>query len=290
MVTFTGRQARLERASARANELINIAQRSFPYPSAVGDALEYLVGESEHGRDAYYGVHLFRTPGNRRSSNAAGAMTCLWLDEDEGHFPDNGPDPTAIVSSSATRRHLYWQLARPLSSEWVVAMNRRIAHWAGGDAGKAGLATVLRVPGTNNFKRHPQVDPVTLEITGVPTWEPEVLEQAIPPLPSPECRRKAPSGPYDGPEFEIADFLSVVEVIGEAPDDLGAKFQILCPWVEEHSGGDRTGTYVGQFHGGGLWFCCRHEHCYGRGWVEFRQVIRRELKKLKFIEQGAFYA
>jgi len=281
MVTFTGRQARLEQQDARENELTAIQQRSFLCPRRVEKASNYLLAQSESGSDAYYGVHLFQAAGSRKSSNAAGAITCLWLDEDEGHFPAIGPEPTAIVYSSATRRHLYWQLTRPLSAEWVVGVNRRIAHWAGGDSGKAGLATVLRVPGTNNFKRHPQVDPVTLEITGVPAWEPEVFEQAIPPVPEPPestprqgARCGAPVD-YDGPEIGILEFLQErgVEIrdLGGVSDSMGEKYSIVCPWVDEHSGGDRTGTYAGKRAAGGLWFACRHDHCQGRAWEDFKR-------------------
>jgi len=205
-------------------------------------------------------------------------MTCLWLDEDEGHYPEIGPEPTAIVHSSEGRRHLYWRLTRLQSAEWVVAMNRRIAVWAGGDVGKAGLASVLRVPGTRNFKRHPKVDLVRLEVTGVPggAWEPETLEQAIPPLPEPERNPLTPRGHYEGPEVEILGYLegAGAEILFDALDDGGRKFAIVCPWIFEHSGQDRSGTYIGQYADGALWFHCHHQHCSGRGWREFRRATR----------------
>jgi hypothetical protein len=277
MVTFTGRQARLER-DARENELSATRQRSYLYPQEVERASDYLLSEGERGRDAYYGVHLFRERGSRRSSNAAGTLSCCWLDEDSGRFPAEGPEPTAIVRSSEGRRHLYWRLIRPLSAEWVVAMNRRIARWAGGDVGKAGLATVLRPPGTFNYKRHPIVDRVVGEITGVPAWEPEVIEQAIPTLPQPQ--REGSSGRrmvYDGPEMKLLDYLesAAVEIIFEASDDGGAKFAIVCPRIDQHTGGDRSGTYVGQYQDGALWFHCYHESCQSyRGWSNFRRLAR----------------
>jgi len=151
-------------------------------------------------------------------------------------------------------------------------MNRRLAAYSGGDSGKAGLATVLRVPGTMNYKRHPQVDPVTLEITGSGPWTPEVLEQAIPPEMAPS-RSPGSTEPYDGPEMDLAPYLERVEVLAEVADGLGKKFQIVCPWSHEHSGGDRSGTRIGQREGGGLWFHCDHEHCRGRTWQDFRNRV-----------------
>jgi hypothetical protein len=259
------------RRNARANELAHIEQRYFRYPGEVEQARGYLNDQVDGARDVYYGVHLFREPGSRLAANAVGSMRCCWLDEDEGHFPESGPEPTAVVYSSENRRHLYWRLARAMSAEWVVSMNRRLAAWASGDSGKAGLASVLRVPETMNFKRYPQIDPVRLEVTGVPPWEPEVLEQATP-APEVGPGRSRHTVTYDGPPVEVSDYLDRVEVIQEVPDSLGVKWAIVCPWTEEHSGGDRTGTYIGQRTGGGPWFFCNHDHCIraGRFWREFK--------------------
>ena len=279
LVAFTGRQARLKRATARHNELAAIWQRSFRHPDEADQASAYLLAESERERDAYVGVHLFRNSGTRLAANTVPTVRSLWLDEDEGVYPKIGPEPTAVVASSARRRHLYWRLTREVSVAWAVAMNRRIATWAAGDIGKAGLATVLRVPGTMNYKRHPQVDPVSLQITEAGPWEPEVLEQAIPPIPEPS-KVGSKAEPYDGPELELEDFLTGVEIIGEVADELGRKLAIVCPWNDEHGGGDRSGTYVGQRSEGGLWFHCNHAHCHGRSWTDFRVVVRSKMVRI----------
>jgi hypothetical protein len=276
LVTFTGKQARLAKLdpNARENELTATQQKSWRYPDEAERAVDYAINEARLERDAYFGVHLFSEPGNRRASNAVGTGQCLWLDEDNGHYPTSGPQATASVSSSAGRRHLYWRLTHPVSVEWAVEINRRIAAWAGGDSGKAGLASVLRVPGTSNFKRHPQVDPVTADIYEGGAWEPELMNQAIPEIPAPPpWTAQARTGTYDGPEIAIADYLPKVEVLGEVPDGLGVKYAIVCPWVNEHTGGDRTGTYIGQRSGGGLWFECKHDHCQERKWRRFRELF-----------------
>jgi RepB DNA-primase from phage plasmid len=278
LVTFTGQQARFSRRDARPNELADIRQRSFRYPDEAEQAADYLLSEAAGERDAYVGVHLFREAGNRRASNAVKWVSALWLDEDEGRFPEGGPEPTAGVRSSADRRHLYWRLTEPISIEWAIRMNRRLAALAGGDIGKAGPATVLRAPGTANYKRHPQIDPVTLALTESGPWEPEVMEQAVPELPDPGTPvfPRGPRGPYDGPEVGLEDYLRNPDlgVFGELRDELGRKFSILCPWWREHSGKDRTGTRMGRRTNGGFWFHCDHDHCRGRGWPEFREVIR----------------
>jgi hypothetical protein len=281
LVTFTGRQARLNRTGARQNELDQIQQRSFTYPGAARRASDYLLHESRSGRDAYFAVHLFKQRGSRLASNAVTEVSNLWLDEDDGRFPDAGPKPTVRVYSSENRRQLHWQLTRPVLAERAIELNRRIAIWSGGDIGKAGLASVLRVPGTRNFKRHPKIDAVTAELTGAAAWEPEAIDQAVPPLPEPETKAR---GAYTGPEganIHLRRWLEAngVEVLFPGQDAKGEKFAIVCPWVEEHSGGDRTGTYVGQYSAadgspnGATWFWCWHEHCQGRDWIELRNRV-----------------
>jgi len=272
LVTFTGQQARISHGDARLNELTAIRQRSWSYPDKAQDAARYLLEEAAAQRDAYVGVHLFREAGNRLAANAAPTARSLWLDEDEGTYPEIGPQPTAVVFSSANRRHLYWRLTQAVTIEWTEAMNRRIAIWAGGDTGKAGAASVLRVPGTGNYKRHPRVDLVAMEITHTSPWEPEIMDQAVPPLNEPP---RLSGGVYDGPELELAQFLEGVEVLGEVSDGLGKKLAIVCPWIEEHSGGDRSGTFVGHRADGGLWFHCNHQHCQGRTWRDFRKMVHR---------------
>jgi hypothetical protein len=273
VVTFTAQQARLRRPDARHNELAAIRQRSWAYPAETEKAAAYLMAEAGRQRDAYIGVHLFREPNTRLAAHTVPTIRSLWLDEDEGIYPEAGPQPTAAVASSATRRHLYWKLTRAVSVEWAVAMNRRIAAWAEGDSGKAALASVLRPPGTRNFKRYPQVYQVVGELTGAAPWDPEILEQAIPALPK-ASDRLGSTEPYNGPDVDLAGYLENVQIVAEVPDELGVKLAIVCPWINEHSGGDRTGTYVGQRAGGGLWFYCHHEHCQGRSWRDFTQYAR----------------
>jgi hypothetical protein len=278
LVTFVGKQARMEDPDARQNELVHIDQRSWPYPRRGQSAANFLVSQAQDSRDAYFGVHLFRESGNRRRTNAVPTVQCLWLDEDEGTYPEDGPEPTAIVQSSSERRHLYWRLTEPVSAEWATEMNRRLAVWTKGDTGKAALASVLRVPGTANYKRHPRVDLVAGWLTGAGPWEPEVLDQAVPEIQTPPVpNSRAKTEPYDGPEMDVDEFLASpdVEVLGELSDGLGKKYAIICPWVDEHTDGGRTGTRIGQRRGGGLWFHCDHDHCQGRTWEEFRREVRR---------------
>src|SRR5919107_694468 len=146
LVTFTGKQ------SGRSNDLDHTKQRSWHLPGEAEEAAAYLERESRNGRDAYFGVHLFREEGNRLGENAAPIMA-LWVDGDGARVPEDWPQPTAVIESSPGRHHYYWRLTRPVSPEEASRLNKRLCYGMGGDKGKWGLGTVLRAPGTCNYKR-----------------------------------------------------------------------------------------------------------------------------------------
>jgi hypothetical protein len=146
LVTFTGKQ------SSRRNELDDTKQRSWRWPAEREKAAAYLEAESEEGRDAYFGVHLFTRPGTRKAESAA-EILALWVDGDGARVPASWPQPTAVVESSPERHHFYWRLTRPIETQEAAHLNRRLCYGMGGDKGKWGLGTVLRAPGTLNYKR-----------------------------------------------------------------------------------------------------------------------------------------
>ena len=251
---------------------VDWAQRCWRYPEQAREAAESVIEQAQLVRNAFFGVHLYCEWGNRLAANARPTVLSLWLDEDQGRYPDDGPEPTAIIHSSYYRRHLYWRLAHPVSVEFAVDLNKRIAAWADGDSGKAGLASVLRPAGTANYKRE-KPDLVGGHLTGTPAWEPEVIDQAIPLLPEPDSGRGTRR--YTGAPVDLRPYLDAVQVIGPAPDASAEKFAIVCPWVRQHTNGDRSGTYLMQFPSGAAHFECRHAHCAGRTWRDFKGEVGR---------------
>jgi hypothetical protein len=152
LVTFTGEQAQRRREGVKPHELDYTGQFSWKYPDQKQEAADYLLAESEAGRDAYFGVHLFRRPGNRKAENAAEVLA-LWVDGDGAKVPEKWPQPTAVVETSPERHHYYWRLTRRIAPEHAAQLNKRLCYGMGGDKGKWGLGTVLRAPGTWNYKR-----------------------------------------------------------------------------------------------------------------------------------------
>ena len=235
---MSGQQLKLSNPDGADNRLTSIRHRWFEHPSEIDAAAAHVEDEAASLRDVYMTPRLFvergTTTGGRLAQNVQPSGCVVWLDEDGGSYPEAGPEPTAFIWSSGENRHVYWKLARPMPTAWTSAMNKRIAVWAGGDAGSVtSPAAVLRPPRSANFKRVPDIDVVWGRLTGVEAWDPEVLEQSVPELPE----REAPTrlrDPYTGPQglgLDLSAFLEAggVRVLGERPDTGGRKLAIVCP-------------------------------------------------------------
>jgi hypothetical protein len=81
---------------------------------------------------------------------------------------------------------------------------------------------------------------------------------------------------YDGPRrvLDLLDYLEKanIAIFAERSDGTAERvYSIRCPWAEEHTGGDESGTRVGQYADGALFFRCEHAHCREvREWRQFR--------------------
>src|SRR5215216_360722 len=100
--------------------------------------------------------------------------------------------------------------------------------------------------------------------------------EAPPDKPKPERK------PYTGSEdyvLELDEFLDEfgVTVLRSINDTNSERaYGIVCPWAHEHTGRDTSGTRVGQYPSGALWFRCEHAHCDGRRWEHFREELDPE--------------
>jgi hypothetical protein len=110
--------------------------------------------------------------------------------------------------------------------------------------------------------------------------------EAPPDKPKPERK------PYTGSEdyvLELDEFLgefgvTVLRSINDANSERA--YGIVCPWAHEHTGGDTSGTRVGQYPSGALWFQCNHAHCDGRRWEHFREELDPEAYRRASITVG----
>jgi hypothetical protein len=139
-------------------------QHWHPAERPAGAAREIL--ELAEHTDVYVGVAPRRHRHGGRS--AIYRAWVLWADLDQPDGTDSisrVPVAPGVVISSGTpgHRHLYWPLTQPLSVLQVERANGILARALHADCGAVlNAATILRPPGTRNFKRA-QPTAVTLE-------------------------------------------------------------------------------------------------------------------------------
>jgi hypothetical protein len=119
--------------------------------------LERLLALSERG-DLYVGV----APRALRAGGRDALAPCrlIWADCDTPQAAaalSALPATSMLVASgSASRRHAYWRVTRPLLPDELAEANRRLAAALGADQGAVtGPAAILRPPGTYNHKHSP---------------------------------------------------------------------------------------------------------------------------------------
>lgn len=103
-----------------------------------------------------------------------------------------------------------------------------------------------------------------------------LIAEEFPKTEEPQREEKRPYNGTPGEKLDLAEFLSAsgIAVLGEIPDATAERvFRIVCPWVHEHTGGDRSGTRAGQYADGAVWFICEHAHCAERGWRKLREEV-----------------
>jgi hypothetical protein len=103
----------------------------------------------------------------------------------------------------------------------------------------------------------------------------EILDEEFP-------RIDRPRGAYTGPHrtVDLMELLdrAEIEIFMEVSDGMAErKYALLCPWHEEHSNGDTSGSYAGQYENGALFYFCHHAHCAHRRWREFRHHLEASL-------------
>jgi hypothetical protein len=88
---------------------------------------------------------------------------------------------------------------------------------------------------------------------------------------SKESRRAQPERGGDSLDDLLVKWSVPVSKV--APDGSAKKYAVLCPWLHEHSDGDDSGTFVGEYPSGAKFFHCYHAHCSGRGFYEFAHEV-----------------
>lgn len=132
------------------NKFRDIKERYFSWPEGAEQAAQWAQQESRNGREVYQCSHLL-TDKKRVKENAVPPKS-LYSDGDGAKIPDWMPPPNVVIESSPERQHYYWTLTDSMTPEAFEELNKKVTYAIGADKGKWGLTTLLRVPGTKNYK------------------------------------------------------------------------------------------------------------------------------------------
>lgn len=221
--------------------------------AGVGTAVERAALHSLGGRDTFFAPAEFKSPESRKADNVL-RLRAFFFDIDCGEAkaaagkgyitPEAGkveldafcrevglPEPTHIVESGGGL-HVYWVLDDYLDvADWkIVAMQlkdlTKARRFLADPTRTADPSSVLRVPGTYNFKYTPPVL-VKLVRANPPLRNADVVdairaahERLLPaPAPKPETPIVASEG--DGVEVLPGDFSSVKRLVDQTNPDCG---------------------------------------------------------------------
>ena len=150
--------------------------------SSINHAIDILFSKSEKGFETYFALAEYKTPSSRSTSNAAGAYA-FWIDIDcseakaksgtgylteaEAEFAlqkfckETGINPPTHIIHSGGGIHVYWVMGSFLERDtWLIYAKKfkqltKQLNFLADDSRTSDLASVLRVPGTFNYKYSP---------------------------------------------------------------------------------------------------------------------------------------
>ena len=166
---------------------------------------------------------------------------------------------------------------------WAKAMLERLDSYAEISPSGTGVKVWVRAPSTTRAHVKPGLEVYPrgryFTVTGLTMCEGDIKTRdeelaAIIAEEFPKVDRDRTT--YDGPRrvLDLLDYLEKanIAIFAERSDGTAERvYSIRCPWAEEHTGGDESGTRVGQYADGALFFRCEHAHCREvREWRQFR--------------------
>ena len=158
------------------NKLQGVTDKYFSWPEEADQATQWAQQESQNGREVYQCSHLLTD--KRRVKENAVPPSALYADGDGAKIPDWMPPPSVVVESSPDREQYYWTVTKPMTSEEFEDVNKRLTYALGADKGKWALATLLRAPGTKNYK-YENTPTVRVERLEGEEYGPEHLDRVL---------------------------------------------------------------------------------------------------------------
>lgn len=209
--------------------------------------------------DVYLGV----LPRLSESGGAAAVTThsrVLWCDCDNEMAVERAMSfehrPHFAVQSSPGRAHFYW-LIQSLPTDLVAQANKRLAFHFGGDLRCTDPARILRVAGTQNWKRGEPVPVVLTWAKGFREYQSKTLVGHLPDPAAPKVKvPRNPTRRFDDPSKDaLLSVRSPIYAERLTGREVSRTGMIQCPF---HKGGQES---TPSLHVGGpqdtLW------HCFG---------------------------
>ncbi len=122
--------------------------------ASLGRKLKALLKKhAHHGKTALCSPCAF----SKTQAKAAYAVKSqiAYVDADGAQLCAGSPNPTRIISSSASNEHWYWVMSEPVSPKDLQTINRALTRLAKGDKGGHSPAKLFRIPGFLNLKYDP---------------------------------------------------------------------------------------------------------------------------------------
>jgi hypothetical protein len=194
------------------------------------------------------------------------------------------PQPSYILETSPGSEQWGYILTEPCHDRAMVEnlLDGLVANGLapdGRDPGMKGVTRYVRLPDGVNHKVSKFIDgkPWQCRITD---WHPE-RTTTMEALAAPFCvdlhreRREARTDGAisipDHPLLHIPEIIKIKEIRSDG------RFDITCPWVDEHTGGDDSGSAIFTNDDGSIGFHCHHGGCQERTSRDMMRVIETKL-------------
>lgn len=273
-------------------------------PSNIPNGLEHLIA----WKGDYFSRYTFQPVSNqyftistffadeknvaRRRKALYRQTHCIVLDDVKEKLVqsevDKLPSPSWVLESSIGSEQWGYILSQPTTERAKVEnlLDGLIANGLapdGRDSGMKGVTRYVRLPEGVNNKAKKLVDGQPFKCRML-AWNPfntVTLEQLAAPL-SVDLNRERRDTRTDGaadvsdhPLLELTDIIHVKEVRSDG------RFDVTCPWVEEHTGADDSGSAVFTNSDGSLGFKCHHGNCQEKTGKHLLDLVELEHKGFK---------
>ena len=261
---------------------------------AGGAASEY---ECQPGSNQYFTISLFnRDPQQPHRSLRRKALFhsthCIVADDVCEKLPieqvQRLPAPSWKLETSPGNQQWGWCLQQPEQDRGRVEnlLDGLVALGLapdGTDPGMKGVTRYVRMPeGYNRKAKHLDAQNQGFDCQMV-EWHPDrkvTMEDLAKPfgvdLDAPRNETDGSLVAVYGDGIELAEHHGALQHLDVRGQIRTGVFSVVCPWVDEHTGRDDSGTAVMLFQNNRVGFKCHHGHCQHRTWADVIDALPKD--------------